>query len=390
MTLSVSLPLCDADSHLMEPPGWLAGYADPTVRPALEAADFGAADGGTPEIVQRGIDRLHLPESGVALDRGLLGGPKGWEAFGAMDPDERARSLDALGLDAQFVFSTFATSAFASSRDLDVVYGGARAHNRGITDFCSADPRLLAVGFVPLDDIGRAMTCLDDAVGLGCRAVWIPHRPAAGVSPGHLDWDPFWARLTEAGVPFVLHIGGGRTTLTAAFHDNGRPRPPDFLGGGENLRAKDFPSAHHGAETFLTVMILDAVFDRHPGLRGGVIELGASWVPAMMANLDAAQRNFGKREPVVAGLELAPSEYVRRNLRFTPFQFEDVGWLIEQAGPELFLFSTDYPHPEGGRDPIGRFQASLDAAGIAEPDRVGFWAENFGHLLDVVGIGSAR
>lgn len=372
----------------MEPPGWLAGYADATFRDTLAAADLGAG-GEPPEIVQRGIDRLTTPDRDVALDRGLLEGPKAWEAFGAMDAQERARSLDALGLDAQLVFSTFATGAFAFSRDLDLIYAGALAHNRGIADFCSTDARLLPVAFVPLNDIDRALDCLDTALALGCRAVWIPHRPAAGRSPGHLDWDPFWARLAEAGVPFVLHIGGGRATLPDAFHDNGQPRPTDFLGGGENLRAKDFPSAHHGAETFLTVMILDAVFDRHPELRGGVIELGASWVPVMLRTLDAAQRTFARREPIVSGLELTPSEYVRRNLRFTPFHFEDLGWLIEQAGPELFLFSTDYPHPEGGRDPIGRFQASLDAARIPGHDRLGFWSENFCHLFaDLPAAGS--
>lgn len=380
---------CDADSHLMEPPGWLGSYADASIREALDASDIFAA-GPTPEIVQRGLDRLVEPDRVVTPGRSLLNGPKGWEAFGAIDSQERSQSLDALDLDAQLVFSTFAVSAFAASRDLDLVYGGALAHNRGITDFCSTDRRLLPVGFVPLNDVSESLTCLDFALDLGCRAVWIPHRPAAGRSPGHLCWDPLWARLAEAGVPFVLHIGGGRATLTDAFHDNGQPRPTDFLGGGESLRAKDFPSAHHGAETFLSVMILDAVFDRHPGLRGGVIELGASWVPAMLRSLDAAQQNFGRREPIVSALELAPSEYVRRHLRFTPFQFEDLGWLIEQAGPELFLFSTDYPHPEGGRDPIGRFQASLDDADIPEPDRLGFWSENFCNLFDVSSAPSAQ
>jgi hypothetical protein len=61
--------------------------------------------------------------------------------------------------------------------------------------------------------------------------------------------------------------------------------------------------------------------------------------------------------------------------------FEDVEWLIDSAGPELFLFSTDYPHPEGGRDPFGKFEASLGKTGVEE--RKLFYAENFLHLMQI-------
>ena len=63
-------------------------------------------------------------------------------------------------------------------------------------------------------------------------------------------------------------------------------------------------------------------------------------------------------------------EYLRRHVKFTPFPTEPVGWLIEQAGAELFCFSSDYPHPEGGRDPLGRFEASLE--GVDESAKARF------------------
>jgi hypothetical protein len=68
-------------------------------------------------------------------------------------------------------------------------------------------------------------------------------------------------------------------------------------------------------------------------------------------------------------------------VKFTPFPFEDAGWLIQQMGEELFLFSSDYPHPEGGRDPLGRFEASLDAAGVGETARARFYSENFAAMM---------
>ena len=45
------------------------------------------------------------------------------------------------------------------------------------------------------------------------------------------------------------------------------------------------------------------------------------------------------------------------------------------------LFSTDYPHVEGGRRPVERFEASLDAAGIDDDARDAFYRGNFEHLM---------
>jgi predicted TIM-barrel fold metal-dependent hydrolase len=72
---------------------------------------------------------------------------------------------------------------------------------------------------------------------------------------------------------------------------------------------------------------------------------------------------------------------VHRQLKFTPFPPEPVGWMIEQAGADLFLFSTDFPHPEGGRDPLKRFKAALDDYKIGEEQRERFYTSNFNELL---------
>ncbi len=373
--------LNDADSHLMESFDWLGGYATGRVAEVLQELDLAAAGSSAAVAIQAGLDRIGDEEATSPLRDDVLSSIKGWGALGAMDPAERSEVLDLTGIARQLVFTTFASSLFAFSSDPEVVYGGADAHNRGITEFCSADVRLLPVAFVPTNDVERATACLDDAIAMGASAAWIPYRPMGGVSPGHLDWDPFWQRLADAGVPAVLHVGGGRSTLSAPFHDNGRPIPPDHVGGGENLRAKDFPAVHHAPEAFLSTMVLDGVFQRVPDLRVGAIELGASWVPGFLRNLDHAAQAFARNEPEIQKLDDLPSDYVRAHMRFTPFAFEDVGWLIEQAGQELFLFSTDYPHPEGGRDPIAKFERGLDDRRIGDAARKAFYTDNFETLI---------
>ena len=182
-------------------------------------------------------------------------------------------------------------------------------------------------------------------------------------------------RIVMSGaIDMHTHIGGGKL-LDKVFHDNGHPRPTDWLGGGENLRAKDFPVMHHSPERFLTCLVLDGVLDRFPGLRIGVIELGASWVPGMLRNLDHAHTSFGRSEPLLQGLSLKPSEFVRRQVRFTPFPFEDAGWLVDQAGPELFMFSTDYPHPEGSW-PKTRAHLQSTFSGLPDADIAAMLGEN--------------
>ena len=110
------------------------------------------------------------------------------------------------------------------------------------------------------------------------------------------------------------------------------------------------------------MLVLDGVLERHPTLHGGAIEMGAGWVPAMLRRLDHAVQIWQRSEPRLGTFARTPSEQAADQLRFTPYPFEDVGWLCAQSDPSLYLFSSDYPHAEGGRDPIGRFDRSLAAA----------------------------
>ena len=97
-----------------------------------------------------------------------------------------------------------------------------------------------------------------------------------------------------------------------------------------------------------------------------------------MHHLDYAQRAFRRTEEPLRRLADQPSDYVSRHLKFTPFPGEPVGWMIEQAGPELFMFSTDYPHPEGGRDPLAKFEETLD--GVSQADQERFYRRQHGRV----------
>jgi uncharacterized protein len=369
----------DADSHFMELGDWLVQYADPHVRDRIRPLHLGGAGAMAEKAVADAAARRGDLDAAAALESQLMRA-KGWNALGAFDREERSRALDLLGFERQLVFTTFAATQFIDD-DPELLYGGTRAHNRGIAEFCEGDERLIAVGFAPLSDPELAFQAVNEAIDLGCRAILVPSVPPRGKSPTHPDYNPIWARLQEAEVPFMLHVGGGGQPLRRAFHENGKPPTTDFLGGGENVRSKDFMVLYQPPETFLSCMVLDGVFEVFPGLRGGCIEQGAMWIVPWLRRLDIAQDTFARTEPALR-LPMRASDYVHRQLKFTPFSTEPVGWMIEQAGDDLFLFSSDYPHPEGGRDPLGRFEDSLTGTDARARDR--FYSGNFAEMMGLV------
>ncbi len=193
----------DADSHLMEEPGWLASFADASVRdrlPDFSAEVAAAVKAGMARRPDGPIDELSPKE---------LLGAKGWAAIGALDPSERTKALDILGFEQQIVFPTFAPTQFMFSKDDDLFYGGIDALNRGMAETCAADERLLAVGFVSLRDPDRAMVALERALDVGCRAVLVPSAADGNRSPAHVLHDPVWARTRRLAFPSCVTSGSG-------------------------------------------------------------------------------------------------------------------------------------------------------------------------------------
>ncbi|MEM7465327.1 MAG: amidohydrolase family protein [Pseudomonadota bacterium] len=373
----------DADSHLMERPDFLRDFASADIRERLEPINGGPQDKNAVDWHAVVAGSGH-PEERVAemraLGDALIAGPKGYLALGAFNREERTHALDQLGFGQQLVFATFSNLYALQGDDLSLKYGAAAAHNRAMADFCGQDVRLLGVGILPLDEPDMAAKELDHLLSLDLKAAWVSHDHCGGRSPGHNAFDPIWARLAEANVPFVLHVGGRKLQLDEPWMNTGRPVPNDWLGGGENVRGKDMLGLHQHAELFLGAMIFDGVFERHRKLRGAAVELGAGWVPSWLKRLDWSAKIW-KKEADLAALTRTPTETAIEHLGFTPFVYEDVGDLIVQSDDSLYLFSSDYPHFEGSRNPIERFEQFLCAASVSEDAKSKFYEENFRRVI---------
>ena len=382
MTYAGTRVIHDADSHLMELADCLDDFMDAKTRaryddlPKIKAwprdgkwvkdarakqADAAFRDGAAANILLR----------------------KDYEALGAFIREDRPRALDELGFASQLVFTTWCLGNFGldEGNDLGLAYATAEAHNRMMTAFCAVDRRFLATAYVPLADVDRATATVKSALAMGVKALMIPSRCPKGHSPSHIAFDPVWRMAEEAGLPILFHVGG-EEKINPDYFTNGMPKVKDFHGGEENFTSVSYMMIPHSVMLSLAAMIFDGVLDRHPKLKVGVIELGASWLPGWMRFMDAGADAFRKGEERLQKLSLKPSEFVRRQVRVTPYPHEDAGWIIKNAGEQVCLFSSDYPHVEGGRNPLKRFDDSLVT--VSPQARERFYCDNF---IDLMGEG---
>ena len=153
---------------------------------------------------------------------------KNFAATGSFVAEDRPRALDLLGFSSQLVFNTFHNRRlhdWEHGGDLELAYGAARAHNRGMVEFCSVDPRLLPTCYVPLVDFDGPRPWPTRPSPWARPPCWWPRAARPGHSPSHLGLDPVWARAQEAGIPVVFHVGGTGDLIDPAYFRNGLPVP---------------------------------------------------------------------------------------------------------------------------------------------------------------------
>lgn len=382
----------DADAHIMEPPTWLRDHADPAIRDRIEIPGYANELRQTGDNDEQLADldatfaRLterHRSAAYRADEAEQVMLRKNFAATGSFLAEDRPRVLDLMGVRSQLVFNTFHNGRlhdWEHGDDAELAVGAARAHNRGMTEFCSVDERLFSTCYVPLFDFDVAATVARESVEAGAGALLVASGCPPGHSPSHIGLDPVWATAAEARVPVVFHVGGTGELLSPDYFNNGRPIPPDFHGGEENFRSVDYMGIAHPPMQTLATLIFDGVLERFPQLRIGVIEQGAVWLPSFAKRMESAVDAFGRHEERLQTLSLRPTEYLQRQVRATPYPTEDVGWIIDNVGPDICLFSSDYPHVEGGRDPYGRFERSLGDR--PESVRRKFYCDN---MVDLMG-----
>ncbi|MFZ4603643.1 MAG: amidohydrolase family protein [Caulobacterales bacterium] len=321
------------------------------------------------------------------------------DAPGAFDFERRLDVMDLTGIDKQIVFP--------GSMGLLAIFFYGNAHNKKIfahIDRSVEDRRKYALDlisayndwttriarassrFVPVSILAggtpeELTQRAKDLVRTGARGVWLPSSvPPGGMSPAHTVFDPLWSYLADANVPVFAHVGADHGFLaTEAWRD--APAFEGFRLGDEfSLDPWTLATNHRATENFLTTLILGGVFDRHPNLRYGAMESGGNWIGPLAEHLDLWIEHSGVFVGPTAPkpkISMRPSEYIRRNVRVAPFGFEDVGSYVKMYNmPEVYCYQSDFPHIEGGKDPMGMTVKSFERAGCGFDDMKKFYVDN--------------
>ncbi|MFZ4602564.1 MAG: amidohydrolase family protein [Caulobacterales bacterium] len=257
-----------------------------------------------------------------------------------------------------------------------------RMHNDWVIRQQQWSNRLRPVATVLGDTVDELYDEAKRVIDAGVRVLWLPvSMLPGGRSPAHSEVDRFWKLCAESNTVCTLHVGN-----EAAFFKTHEWKNAEFFEADEwkihsevNLDPWTLGTWMLPAWNYMTTLIGGGVFDRHPNLRFGLQELGGHWIGALGQGLDL-WGEFTQTKPWSTKLKMKPSDYIRRNVKVSAFEWEPVDQYIKQYGFEdVFCYSSDFPHVEGGTDPMRHGYECVKPLGEAQVKK--FFIDNCKWML---------
>ena len=295
----------------------------------------------------------------------------------ARNAKARLPHLDELGIQGSLMFPTLASLLEERMRDdPDLTHAVVHSLNQWIHDEWTFNyhDRIFATPIVTLPIVEKAIEELEWCLERGARCILIRPAPAWGLrgarSPGLPEFDPFWARVQEAGVLVGMHSSdSGYADLVSIWE--GRTEFLPFKPNPLRLLVMQ----NRAISDMMTAMVCHGAFTRFPDLRIATIENGGTWVAPLVEKFEGIYKKMPQ--------EFAenPVEAFRRNVYVNPFWEDALDGLIDIMSPDRLLFGSDYPHPEGLGNPIS-FYDDLPSS-LSQADAAKIMGGNLKELLAV-------
>jgi predicted TIM-barrel fold metal-dependent hydrolase len=265
------------------------------------------------------------------------------------DRDARVRVLGEQGLEAVWMFPTLGVVyEELLKHDPQAVGFLFRAFNQWlIEDWGFAyQEKIFSAPYLTLADLDWAVRELDWALEHGARVIVM--RPSAAwtaegpFSPFHPRFDPFWARVNEAGITLVAHAGDSGVTTHGYTRDG---FSADVSGNHFAPSIKSF-NIERAIHDFLATAIFDRIFQRFPNLRIASVENGAEYLRDLFRKLRSMACKYPRH------FDGDPVAIFRRHVWINPFWEDDVNEVVELMGAERVIFGSDWPHIESLPQPL--------------------------------------
>lgn len=272
------------------------------------------------------------------------------------DRDTRLAVMDRQGVERAWMFPTLAVAIEQLLFDDTPLHCAAlRALNRWMDEDWGLDHRgrIHSVPCFTLADVDWAIEELEWALDRGARLIHLISAPVPGGrhgrSPASPEFDPFWARVNEAGVTLTLHSCDAGYYAQQSVHWSEMPVPPTHL----ISRFQMVTCMYRPVQDTIAALILHGLFERFPRIRVISVENGSFWVEFLLKNLSKVRHreDFGQKHA-------DPVELFHRHVFVEPFDEEDLAHIIGVMGADRVVFGSDWPHPEGTVEPADFFDAS--------------------------------
>jgi predicted TIM-barrel fold metal-dependent hydrolase len=292
------------------------------------------------------------------------------------EPAPRLAVLDELGVHRALMFPTLANLLeYSLDGDPDLTHVAIHAVNEWLHDVWTYDyqDRIFTVPVITLPIVEEAIKELEWVLERGTKAILIRPAPATGLrgsrSIGLPEFDPFWARVQEAGIPVCMHAS---FPPLSSYYETWEPGRSDSAFKPTPL--KNLLLQHREIEDALAALLCQNTLSRFPDLKIFSVENGASWVGHLLEQLDLTYRKMPQE------FDEDPVHVFQRNVYVSPFWEDDIASLVELVGPNHVLFGSDYPHPEGLAEPL-EYLDYLDKSNIDDADQRRIMSENGNRLL---------
>ena len=357
-------PVFDADNHYYEALDAFTRHLDPALGPRV--LQWAEIDGRRYHMLGGRISRaVTNPTFNPVAPAGALadyfrGNPNGvpmHELMGKPEPirpeyrdrDARLATMDAQGISKVWLFPTLGMLYEELLKDdPGAVVLLFRAFNHWLAEDwgMAYRDRIFAAPYITLVDVNEAVRELEWALDQDARTVvlraaaaWTetgPRSPAA-------DWfDPFWARVDEAGITVVVHAGDAGLSSNGYTADG---FSASFRAGGGMRPSIKLFAIERAAHDWLATLILEKLFDRFPNVRIASVENGSEFLAPLFRKLRTSARRlpgYFSEDPVLT---------FRRHVWINPFWEDDVDEIIELMGDDRVIFGSDWPHVEGLPEP---------------------------------------
>jgi len=280
------------------------------------------------------LDHLHFHFLKPTFGQGEFGNP---------GPSEWLEFLEQTEIDWTVLYPTWGL-AMGRLVSIEWAIAACRAYNSWLYEsFLKHSPKLKGMALIPIQDVDSAVEELHRAVKQqGMIGAMLPSN-GEGLKT-HLGAKMYWPIYEEAeklNCSLAVHVG--------SLHHLGMDTFSTFY----PVHAVGHPV---GIMIQAAAMLSHGVFERFPNLRVGFLEGGATWVPFFMDRLDRSYHKVHMQVDlsgeVLGGPKLGEkaSDYFKKHMQegriFVGFDVDDdgLGFAVQRAGKEGFLFGSDFPH----------------------------------------------